>query len=141
MTGPNPNAAKKLHEIQIPTKFGPRRSLREDFSHRISREDAQSDHSSGGACLRRLGSCSLSELRSGSKTAGTWMAGPRWSSQGACVTSTSTKSLSVAVPVTKAVTVVLPGVGVSRCTVKSTLVPSPSVAPSAWKVARSFDQR
>ena len=44
-------------------------------------------------------------------------------------------------PVAVAVTVVMPDAGVSVEGEKTTVVPSLSVAPSEWKVTRSFDQR
>ena len=54
------------------------------------------------------------------------------------VTFTSTNNLAVAVPVTVAVTVVMPKFVTA---LKLTVVLSPSVWPSPRKVARSFDQR
>ena len=58
-----------------------------------------------------------------------------------CITSTLKNSLAVGVPVTVAVTVVIPGAGVPGVATKVTEVPSRSVAPVALNVARSFDQR
>ncbi len=55
------------------------------------------------------------------------------------VTFTRTNRLLVAVPVTVAVTVVMPDEGVFAWVVKLTVVPAPSVAPLARKLARSFD--
>ena len=57
------------------------------------------------------------------------------------VTFRSRKSRGVAVPVTVAVTVVVPATGVLGCAVKVTVVPAASVTPLLLKVVRSFDQR
>jgi hypothetical protein len=55
------------------------------------------------------------------------------------VTFTFTNSLGAAVPVTVAVTVVVPACGVSGWGVMTTVVPSKSVVPLSLKVVKSFD--
>lgn len=55
------------------------------------------------------------------------------------VTFTFTNSLGAAVPVTVAVTVVVPGCGVSGRVVMATVVSLPSVVPLSLKVVKSFD--
>ncbi len=57
------------------------------------------------------------------------------------VTFRSRKSRGVAVPVTVAVTVVVPATGVLGWAVKVTVVPAASVTPLSLKVVRSFDHR
>jgi hypothetical protein len=58
-----------------------------------------------------------------------------------CVTFTFTNSLDAGVPVTVAVTVVVPACGVSGWGVMTTVVPSKSVVPLDLKVVKSFDHR